>query len=118
MTHYQLVHKGMNGERLARKMLKKHFNQVRFHSDHRDPFDYTAIDKLTGEPVAVEVKTVSKEKGKLVHIETGAMNRKLEFLHRTNRKGIVLVIIINGSTHFYLAKLQQHISKGALVEIQ
>jgi hypothetical protein len=99
-------------------MLKKHFDQVRYHTNHTDPFDYTAVDKLTGERVAIEVKTVHKEKGKLVHIETGAMNRKLDFLYRTERKGIVLVITINGSTHLYLAKLQQHISKGALVEIQ
>jgi hypothetical protein len=46
------------------------------------------------------------------------MNRKLNFLNDTNRKGIVLVIVINGHTKFYLTRLQKHISSGALVEIQ
>ncbi len=104
------------GEKRARKILRKHFTNVRFHNINTAPFDYTGIDKLTGDRVAIEVKTVKKETGKLVHIETEAMSRKLEFCNNTNRKGIVLVLIINGSTHAYFAKLQQHISKGALVE--
>lgn len=105
------------GEVRAKKLLRKHFTNVRFHACNTSPFDYTGIDKLTGEHVAIEVKTVKRETGKLVHIETEAMQRKLNFLNDTNRKGIVLVIIINGCTHYYLAKLQQHISKGHLVEI-
>lgn len=105
------------GEKRARATLRKHFTQVRFHNDHRAPFDYTAIDKLTGERVAIEVKTVKKETGKLVHIETEAMARKLAFLNETDRKGIVLVIIVNGTTRFYFAKLQQHITRGGLVEV-
>ncbi len=117
MTQYQIVHRGLNGERLARKMLKRHFTQVKFHKLNTDPFDYTAVDKLTNEKVAIEVKTVHKETGKLVHIETTSMDRKLAFLHRTDRKGIVLVIMINGKNRFYLYRLQQHISKGHLVEI-
>lgn len=115
MTDMKLAN---NGEKLARRILRKHFTNVRYHTDKLSPFDYTGIDRLTGDHIAIEVKTIRREKGKLVHIETEAMNRKLEFLYKTNRKGIVLVIIINGETHFYLAKLQQHISKGALVEIQ
>ncbi len=72
---------------------------------------------MTDMKLAIEVKTIRRETGKLVHIETEAMNRKLNFLNDSNRKGIVLVIIINSETKFYLAKLQQHISKGMLVEI-
>lgn len=106
-----------NGERRARKVLRQHFTNVRYHAINTSPFDYTAIDKLTGKRVAIEVKTVRKETGKLVHIETEAMNRKLEYLYEINRKGIVLVIIINGCTKFYLARLQQHISRGALIEL-
>ncbi len=106
------------GEVRARKLLKTHFTNVRFHNINTAPFDYTAIDKLTGERVAIEVKTIKRETGKLVHIETEAMNRKLDFCNQTNRKGIVLVIIINGHTSCYLAKLQQHISKGHLVELK
>ncbi len=105
------------GEKRAKSILRKHFTNVRFHAVNTAPFDYTAIDKLTGDRVAIEVKTIRREHGKLVHIETEAMARKLEFLNDTNRKGIVLVIIINGSTHAYFAKLQQHISRGALVEV-
>ncbi len=106
------------GEKRARKMLRKHFTNVRFHNINTAPFDYTGIDKLTGDRVAIEVKTIKREHGKLVHIETEAMNRKLQFMNDTNRKGIVLVIIINGTTKFYFARLQQHISRGMLVEIQ
>jgi hypothetical protein len=105
-----------NGERRARKILRNHFTNVRFHNINTAPFDYTGIDKLTGDRVAIEVKTVKKETGKIAHIETEAMNRKLNFLNETNRKGIVLVIIINGSTHFYFSRLKQHISKGDLVD--
>lgn len=109
---------GNKGEKQARSILAKHFSYIKFHKDHRDPFDYTAIDKLTGERVAIEVKTIRKEKGKLVHIENGSMTRKLHFLNQTNRKGIVFIIMVNGETNFYLAKLQNHISKGHLVEIK
>lgn len=114
MTHNQL---GITGEIRAKKILKKYFTNVRFHNHNTDPFDYTGIDRLTGDRIAIEVKTIKREKGKLVHIETEAMNRKLQFLNDTNRKGIILVIIINGCTKFYLAKLQQHISKGHLIEV-
>ncbi len=114
MTDMKLAN---NGEKRARALLRKHFTNIRFHTDKQAPFDYTAIDRLTGDRVAVEVKTIRKEHGKLVHIESEAMSRKLSFLNDTNRKGIVLVVVINGETKFYLAKLQQHISKGALVEI-
>ena len=109
---------GNQGEFKAKKVLKRHFTYVKFHKASQDPFDYTAIDKLTGERVAIEVKTIRKEKGKLVHIENGSMARKLTFMNETNRKGIVLIIMINGSTQFFLAKLQNHISRGALVEIR
>ena len=115
MTNQEL---GFKGEKLARRILRKHFTNVRFHKDHRDPFDYTAIDRLTGDRVAIEVKTVRKVKGKIAHIENSAMTRKLTFLNETNRKGIVLVVAINGHTSFYLAKLQNHISSGSLVEIK
>jgi len=57
-------------------------------------------------------------KGKLVHIENGAFQRKLKFMNETNRSGIVLIIGKNGDTKYYLARLQQHISKGMLVEIK
>ncbi len=114
MTNMKLAN---HGERRARRTLRNHFTNVRFHTRNQAPFDYTAIDKLTGERVAIEVKTIKREHGKLVHIETEAMNRKLEFLNETNRKGIVLVIIVNGTTRFYFAKLQQHISRGVLVEV-
>jgi len=106
------------GEKRAKKVLRQHFTNVRFHNRNTAPFDYTAVDKLTGDRVAIEVKTVKKETGKLVHIESEAMERKLTFLNETNRKGVVLVIVINGTTHFYFAKLQQHISRGSLIEVQ
>ena len=106
-----------NGEKRARRVLRQHFTNVRFHNDHRAPFDYTAIDKLTGDRVCIEVKTIKRDTGKLVHIEAEAMNRKLRFLNDTSRKGIVMVIVVNGRTQFYFAKLQQHISRGALVEV-
>ena len=110
------------GEKRAKAILRKHFTNVRsLHngkgSQSGTSFDYTAIDRLTSDRVAIEVKTIRRETGKLVHIETPAMERKLNFLNDTNRKGIVMVIIINGNTHFYFSKLQQHISKGALVEV-
>lgn len=105
------------GEKRAKSILRKHFTNVRFHTNDKAPFDYTAMDKLTGDRVAIEVKTIRREHGKLVHIEADAMARKLEFMNMTNRKGIVLVIIINGETHAYFAKLQQHISRGMLVEV-
>lgn len=106
---------GIMGEKRAKKALRKHFTCVRFHRDNSAPFDYTAIDKLTGDRVAIEVKTIRRETGKLVHIESSAMERKLNFLNDTNRKGIVLVVVINGKTSCYFAKLQQHISKGCLI---
>jgi len=105
------------GEQRARKILRKHFTNVRFHKINTSPFDYTAIDKLTGDRVAIGVKTIKREHGKLVHIETEAMNRKLNFMNETDRKGIILVIIINGTTKAYFAKLQQHISRGMLIEV-
>jgi len=108
---------GQYGEKRAKKILRQHFTNVRFHTRDTAPFDYTATDRLTGDKIAIEVKTVRKEHGKLVHIENEAMSRKLNFLNDTNRKGIVMVIVVNGSTHFYFAKLQQHISRGALVEV-
>ena len=108
---------GINGEKLAKKMLRKHFTMVRAHKLFTDPFDYTAIDRLTGERVAVEVKTIKRETGKLVHITTEAMERKLQYMNQTNRKGIVLVIIKNRETKFYLARLQNHISSGHLMAI-
>jgi len=115
MNHNQL---GVMGEHRAKKILKAHFTNVRFHKHDTDPFDYTATDKLTGEKVAVEVKTIRKEKGKLVHIENSSMTRKLTYLNETGRMGIVLVVMVNGETHFYLSKLKNHISRGDLVEIK
>ena len=108
---------GMNGEKQARKALRQHFTNVR-KQKHLAPFDYTAIDKLTSQRVAIEVKTIRRESGKLVHIETCAFERKLKFLNETNRQGIILVIIKNGTTQYFLARLQQHISRGMLVEIK
>lgn len=108
---------GINGELEARKALRRHFTQVR-KQKHHDPFDYTATDKLTGQPVAIEVKTITSDKGKLVHIETPAYNRKLQFLQETGRQGIVLVVVKNGRTKFYLARLSQHISNGKLIELK
>ena len=106
----------MNGEKQAKKMLRKHFTNLR-KQKHHAPFDYTAIDKLTAQRIAVEVKTIKNDKGKLVHIETCAYERKLKFLHETNRQGIILVIVKNGDTRYYLARLAQHISNGKLIEI-
>ena len=108
---------GMNGEKQAKKMLRKHFTNLR-KQKHHAPFDYTAIDKLTAQRVAIEVKTIRRESGKLVHIETCAFERKLKFLNETNRQGIILIVIKNGDTQYYLARLQQHISKGMLIEIK
>lgn len=107
-----------HGETRAKSVLRKHFTNVRFHTKPQSPFDYTGIDKLTGTRCAIEVKTTKRNKGKLAHIETEAMNRKLQFLNDTNRKGVILLIVVNGGTSFYITKLQQHISKGALVKIQ
>ena len=107
---------GQNGELLAKRILRKHFSNIR-RQKHLAPFDYIAKDKLTSEDVAIEVKTTSKENGKLAHIESQAMDRKLRFLNETNRKGILLLIISNGKTKFYLSKLSQHVSKGMLIEI-
>lgn len=108
------------GETRARAILKNHFTNVRNcnKTKNNPPFDYTGIDKLTGDRIAIEVKTIKKETGKLAHIETEAMNRKLQFLNDTNRKGIVMIIIVNGTTNFYFAKLKQHISTGNLIEIK
>ncbi len=108
---------GMNGEAEARKALRRHFTQLR-KQKHLAPFDYTATDKLTGQRVAIEVKTITKDKGKLVHIETCAFERKLKFLNETNRQGIILVVVKNGGTQYYLARLQQHISNGKLIELK
>lgn len=108
---------GIHGERIARKMLRKHFTNVR-RQKHNDPFDYTGIDKLTAQRIAIEAKTIRRESGKLVHIETCAFERKLKFLNETNRQGIILVVIKNGDTKYFLARLQQHISRGMLVEIK
>lgn len=107
---------GIHGEKLARKMLRKHFTNVR-RQKHNDPFDYTGIDKLTSQRVAIEVKTIKRDKGKLVHIETCAFERKLKFLNETNRQGIILIVIKNGDTKYFLARLAQHISNGKLIEI-
>jgi hypothetical protein len=109
--------KGINGELEARKTLAKHFTHIR-KQKHHAPFDYTAIDKLTVQRVAIEVKTITKDKGKLVHIETCAFERKLKFLNETNRQGIILVVVKNGDTQYHLARLQQHISRGMLIEIK
>lgn len=116
MKHIKNVKLGLTGEKLARRMLRKHFTNVRRQS-WKFPFDYTGIDRLTGARVAIEVKTVRNENGKLVHIENGAMLRKLNFCQGTDRKGIMLVIVKNGDTKFYLAPLKQHLSKGCLVEL-
>lgn len=107
---------GINGELKARRILRKHFTQLR-RQKHHAPFDYIATDRLTAEPVAIEVKTVSNGNGKLAHIETEAFERKLHFLHDTQRKGIVMVIVDNGKPRYYLGRLQQHITKGKLIEI-
>jgi len=107
----------MNGEAEARKALRRHFTQLR-KQKHLAPFDYTATDKLTGQRVAIEVKTITKDKGKLVHIETAAYNRKLQFLNVSARLGIVLIVVKNGDVKFYLARLSQHISNGKLIELK
>lgn len=114
MTNNKL---GRYGERLARKQLRKHFYNVRKLSPGK-AFDYTGIDKLTATKTAIEVKTIKRDKGKLVHVETCAMERKLKFLNETNRQGVIMVIIVNGETRFYLTALKQHISKGMLIEIK
>lgn len=114
MTDMKLAN---NGEKLARKALRKHFTNIHYHKNHTDPFDYTATDKLTGIKVAIEVKTTSKAKGKLAHIETQAMERKLSYCNETNRTGIILLIIANGETEFYFARLRQHISRGNLIKL-
>ena len=108
---------GMNGETEARKALRRHFTHLR-KQKHLAPFDWTAIDKLTGQRVAIEQKTIRNNKGKLVHIETCAFERKLKFLNKTNRQGIILVVIKNGDTRYYLARLAQHISNGKLIELK
>lgn len=108
---------GMNGEAEARKALGRHFTQLR-KQRHLAPFDYTAIDKLTNQRVAIEVKTITNDKGKLVHIETCAYERKLRFLNETNRQGIILLIVKNGDARYYLARLAQHISNGKLIELK
>lgn len=108
---------GINGELEARKALRRHFTQLR-KQKHLAPFDYTAIDKLTSQRVAIEVKTIRRESGKLVHIETCAFERKLKFLNETNRQGIILIVIKNGDTKYFLARLAQHISNGKLIELK
>lgn len=108
---------GMTGEQDAYHALCKHFIYLR-KQRHLAPFDWTAIDKLTGQRVAIEVKTIRREHGKLVHIENGAYRRKVDYCNATRRHGIVLVIIKNGNTQFYLARLDQHISNGKLVELK
>lgn len=108
---------GMECELKAKRMLKRHFTYLR-KQNHLSPFDYTGIDKLTGERIAIEIKAIRRETGKLVHIESPAFERKLKYLHTTNRKGIILVIIKNGITSYHLARLSQHISKGMLIEIK
>jgi len=112
---------GHDGETEARIILRKHYTSVR-KQRHNAPFDYTGIDKLSGRRTAIEVKTVNKcmlsPKGKLVHIEHAAYQRKLDFMYAKNYHGIVLIIAKNGDTKYYLARLQQHISKGMLVEIK
>jgi len=114
MTNNRLGHEG---EREAARVLRRHFLNVRYHADPRAEFDFIGIDKLTNERVAIEVKTTSATVGKLAHIETEAYLRKLSFLDRTNRRGIVLVIQVNGHTRYGLARLQQHISSGHLVPL-
>ena len=108
---------GINGELEAKAILAKHFTHIR-KQKHHAAFDYTAIDKLTAQRIAIEVKTITKDKGKLVHIETCAYERKLRFLNETNRQGIILVVVKNGDTRYYLARLAQHISNGKLIEIK
>ena len=107
---------GMNGETEARQALRQHFTHLK-KQPHLAPFDYTAIDKLTGQRVAIEVKTIRHECGKLVHIENESYTRKLNYLNKTKRQGILLIIIKNGDTKYYLARLAQHISNGKLVEL-
>jgi len=116
INHIKNVRLGLEGERLAKKMLRSHFTNVRKQT-WKAPFDYTGIDKVTGDRVAIEVKTVRKDHGKLVHIETEAMLRKLNFAAETDRKSVVLLVVKNGETRFYLTALKQHISAGSLVEI-
>jgi len=112
---------GHDGETEARIILRKHYTSVR-KQRHNAPFDYTGIDKLSGQRTAIEVKTVNRcmlsPKGKLVHIENGAFERKLKFMNARGYHGIVLIIAKNGDTRYYFARLQQHISKGMLVEIK
>jgi len=114
MTNNKL---GKYGERLARKQLRKHYWNVRKLKPGA-PFDYSGIDKLTATRTAIEVKTIKRDTGKLVHVETCAMERKLKFMNETNRQGVIMVIIVNGTTQFYLTALKQHISKGMLIEIK
>lgn len=112
---------GMNGEAEAKKALRRHFTQLR-KQKHHAPFDYTAIDKLTSQRVAIEVKAIRRDiiggNSKLVHIETCAFERKLKFLNETNRQGIILVVVKNGDNRYYLARLAQHISNGKLIELK
>lgn len=116
MKHIKNVKLGLNGEKLARRMLRKHFRHV-CKQTWKFPFDYTGIDRLTGDRVAIEVKTVRSNVGKIVHIENEAMLRKLNFCQATDRKAILLIIVKNGDTKFYLAPLKQHLSKGCLMEL-
>ena len=121
LSHMKNVRLGQQGEKMAKAALKTHFTNVRSLNaiHHNAPFDYTGIDRVTGLRVGIEVKTVRKDTGKLVHIEAPAMARKVTFLKETNRDaGVVLIIVKNGTTHFYLAPLKSHISTGCLVELK
>lgn len=121
LPHLRNVRLGQQGERLAKSVLRAHFTNVRSLNDakHNAPFDFTGIDRVTGLRVAIEVKTIRKGTGKLVHIEAPAMERKLAFIRETKRDvGIVLLIVKNGTTEFFLAPLRNHISSGNLVQLK
>ena len=82
-----------------------------------DPFD--VVDFASG--IAYEVKTVSQKaiKGSnKIHIETGAWNRKLDFLAEHGLTGMLMVVVYIGprNVEVYRTELVQHVRISTVIK--
>lgn len=109
--------RGLYGERLAKSRLRRHMHQVRALPKNH-PFDFIGIDRLTGQRLAIEVKTIGRRTNShcLVHIEADSLARKQDYLAQSNRQGIVM-LVFSQTRLCYATALSAHIYSRNLMRL-